>query len=259
MDLSDIADIRIGARKISAVYIGENKLWPLAEGDPYWDKVVALLQFDGASLYDDKWGNNWTKDTPGTITYDIATPMVGDGSVIIDNTHAYRPRDATMVFGAQEFCIEMSVRPEASFDISNDSALFMQESDSGFPFILWWQNSSGELEVAIDTDFSATIGAAKIGMSIPLSKSAGVVSSWAVSRQKRSGQDDIVRGFVNGKLEASVTVDPAYAIPLSDGDWCLCDNALRMRNVGIDAFRVTIGAARRTEDYDVSLVPFATK
>src|SRR5690606_7752240 len=86
--------------------------------DPHWDKVVALLHFDGAhqsKVYIDETGRSWSGGSAAAIS--TAQSVFGGASIefsgTVTNAWIQTPSSGDLDFGDDEFTIEGWFRPDA--------------------------------------------------------------------------------------------------------------------------------------------------
>ena len=210
-----------------------------AAGDPYWDKVVALLHFDG-DLNDDiggAWGSSGTPsitDTNHLFDKNMLFPG-GGGAHYITKTFA----DA---LGTDDFTIEMFIRRDAYSDYR---CLFDSRSSA---------NSDG---LAIYTSSILTGNVPVIWASAQVLMGVSEIphSEWVhIAVCRRSGT---LYYFTGGMLQNSAN----FTNNLTNKSVRLGATREGSQSYGgyIDELRITKGVARYTVDFDPPTEPFPSR
>lgn len=206
--------------------------------DPYWDKVVALLHFDG----------NFNDETGGVVTTEGALTFTpGKFSEAVRFTRSVTPRTiirkSGLNIGSGDFTIEAWVRLSS---VSLDNAIFdfrLGEGISSLPLV---ESDGGNLYVWVNGSY--LIGPISSAMStshfkhLALVRSSGVLSLWL---------DGVSVG------EAPYTYDMEFAQVSIGRSMNTSSSNTSFDLVGdIDELRITVGIARYTENFTPPSEPF---
>lgn len=192
-----------------------------SSGDPHWDKVVALLHFNG-DLNDEK-GRVWTANQPlqfGTGVFGAS--LLRSSSALNITT----PASTAFVFDG-DFTIEA----------------FLKNTGATNPLFVYGDSQNNFIPLYLDSATSGRVfvngGNLIAGINLP----SGYFH-YALTRK-----DGVVRAFVNGVAKGVVTY--GSTLGLASGKIFLCSgNGYYDTWTGqIDELRITKGVARYTENF----------
>lgn len=212
--------------------------------DPHWDKVVALLHFDGDLT--DETGRAWESVGSSVVSSDES--VFGGSSLKVPTTAGLvRAADsADFDFGSGDFTIEFFLRPASV----TDWATYIDKRLSGSyyaPFVI--QRNGNLNQIRFGSTYNAGSWAVIISTTHP------PVNVWThVVYQRRGG---VFQAFLGGVQVGSFD---------GGGNSLLANNATLNVGAGgsnldgmvgyIDELRITKGVARYTEDFDPPTEPF---
>lgn len=216
--------------------VGDEISIVVTAGDVHWDKVAALLHFDGDLT--DKTGKIWT--ARGSASVSDAQSVFGGKSLKTPsaNSSITAPHHADFDFSDGDFTIELWVylinRTGYGVFVSKrlnggfQAPFTIQQGGNGIGTIFCASKALGQWHVYI------------IGSSLQL-------NTWAHLAFVRNG--DVFTGYINGNSVGSTTVSGAL---LSNSNVVSVgadgDNAYGIDGY-IDEFRITKGVARYTADF----------
>lgn len=214
-------------------------------GEPYFDKVVALLHLngsDGATSFPDETGTTWTVN--GAAQVDTAQSKFGGASLLLDGNTDYliSPVDADYGFGYEDFTVEFFFRPRVNQ--GNDRFLVDLRGAAGDSFVIWASQSSHLNKLCYSNQAGAIITSSSITWT------AGAWHHVAITRSA-----GILRGFIDGVIRLSTTEARNLASP--QGIYLGSSTTANQGCDGhIDEFRVTKGFARYTSAFTPPAAPF---
>lgn len=217
------------------------------ESDPYWDKVVALLHFDG-DFTDESGLGNYTKSATGDVSFssegyfeDCVAFGTGTAShVTTDNLSAWD-------FGNQDFTLEVFLyltKPLANLE----SLMGIYSGGNNNSTFIWAYTSA----VGLLFDFRA----GNTYIAGPRYHGAIPVDEWVHLAVTREGS--VFRMFLDGVLVAASTSTATLnypGTPLKIGGG-VNDNVYTSFQGRMDELRVTLGIARYTENFTPPTKPF---
>lgn len=224
---------RDGVSKLS----GEIKV-KASGGDEHWDKVVALLHFDGD--FTDETGMPWTASGGATTTSEGA--KFGMSGNFPGGSHDYIASSSPVNFGDEDFTVEC----------------FMQARTAS-QGTLATNRDGGEIGWLLRLEANGAIRFSNIGTSQTSVVSApGVIAPLVWTHVAFAKDGSTGRLFVGGVLVASSTFKAAVASSraVSIGSTRHDAGNYRSFNGLLDEFRITKGVARYTENFDPPDSPF---
>lgn len=232
--------------------------------DPYWSEVVSLLHCDGTDgslVFTDAKGLVWASGLNTTIDNSVTLIAGGaiklQGRVGLNNSYLRTPKSG-IVFGSQDFCIDITVNLLAMPGSGLIGALFSDGDETGPDYygLRWFINPDGSIV--------AYVSSGGTSVTLTLTSAAGVVAAGTRSRLRLSRSGTSFKMFAEGAVVASGTMTGAVYRPskstdvyigmaLDRGSTPAAQGWLASR---VDEWRVTIGAAREHAAYTPSNVPF---
>lgn len=219
--------------------------WEEVVGDPHWDKVVALLYFDGNLT--DATGRIWTANGGAAVSSSIH--KFGSGSLHLDGNNSYlsTPNVPDLRLGSSDFTVELFARIDA---VGGQKGIFGNYAftPGRRSFELYLDDSVLRLRLGQPNGQSPQIA--------PVSYTIGTTADFVHIAVTRDG--DTFRLFVDGELKSEGTssihiyeneIDDFY-IGATGPD------ISRFFNGYIDSVRFTNGVARYTEDFTPPSEPF---
>lgn len=251
-DVRTYTDTSIEAGKTYYVAVGsvKNGVEKLSEvrsvhaGDEHWDKVTALLHFDG-DLIDASGKGTYTKTSGVTFS---STGALSGQAIKFDATYDYVSTNdpSAWQFGGGDFTLEFFV--------------YLNDSSTAFQAIISkWSSSNGDCEFIFYRDsgsFRFDVRANNRSAYVVLLSAAQPTASQrthvAISRQ-----DNVFRMFYDGVKQheqTSSVIINAAASALRIGE--LGTSGVPSVNGCIDEIRITKGVARYTENFTPPDAPF---
>ena len=197
--------------------------------DPHWDKVVALLHFDGDIV--DETRKVWSANGSATIS---------DNSLYIPSNNSNITLDGYSL-GDGDFTVEAKVKIENS--MSNSFTCFdcrsMGVDANGLVFYV---RPNGKIVIGGGSPFVGTEGD-----NFPMSE-------WVhVAFVRKSG---VIDGYINGIS----SVSRSSSVNLNRDKWYVGSNSSGLADAGyIDELRITKGVARYTENFTPPTEPFPNR
>jgi len=224
------------------VYTGEE---PAPDFDPYWDNVVILAHLNGmngsTNFPDEKGNEQWHVGNPviSTDTYKF-----GGASALF---HGGEDRlgwyiDSEAAIGTQDFTIELFVYRD-SVTASENKTLVANRNN--LP-------STGGYTLSLRSDGTVALWDATSG-SVIRAESTNTIIPNAWNHVMVSRKDGVFRVGVNGIVTTGVTANSSFVAGTpSLGRYPQSDSSNARPFIGyLDEFRMTVGVARYTEDYEV--------
>lgn len=217
------------------------------ESDPHWDKVAALLHFDG-DFTDESGLGTYTKSATGDVSFS-SEGYFGDCVAFGTGTASYVTTDnlSAWNFGNQDFTLEVFLY--LTKPLANQESLM---GIYGRPYnestFVWGYTSA----VGLLFDFRAGntyIAGPRYAGAIP-------ANQWLHLAVTREGS--VFRMFLNGVLVATSTSTATLnypGTPLKIGGG-VNDNAYTSFQGRVDELRITKGVARYTENFTPPTEPF---
>lgn len=209
-------------------------------GDPYYDKVVSLLHFNGDLV--DEIGKTWTPNNC-TIVSTEGIPKFGSGCIWAKYLHATTPASSDWAFGTGDFTVEFW-----SYRLTLVGV---------FATIVgtWYYSTPGSGWAVSDTGSAGNAGLAFRCNDNQYNSSAEVTdNTWhAIAVCRTSG---VLRMFLDGhKVGEWASTDD---ISSATNQLCLGGNngTTDAWNGYIDELRISKGVGRYTADYIVQTAPF---
>lgn len=224
--------------------------------DPHWDKVAALLHFDGldgSTLFSDETGRPWAAE--GAARISTANKVFGSGSGRFDGTPNTRIRSlasSDFFLGTGDFCIEASVYISGNSALSSGgarhAAIFAVARPQGASLEFFIMGSSTKTGTGLALWNGTTL------ISVPGEIAHGEWHYLAVTRH-----GSVFRFWLNGSQLGSdqtgtITFGSATVDSFIGGSVVTDYNYLL--NGYIDKFRLTVGESRHTEPFDPPTAPF---
>ena len=216
-------------------------------GDVHWDKVVALLHFDGpdgSTTFTDETGKVWAHN--GNAQLDTTQSRFGSASLLLDGNGDYitSPTLADFGFGTGDFTVEGYFCRTGS---NTNAFLADFRVAGGASFVVWCSQTYNANKLGYSTQGGTNF------VSGPALFPVGDWAHWAVSRQAGT-----VRGFLAGALQFTTTDNRNFASP--QGVFIGSSTSVNQGSVGhIDELRITKGVARYTENFTPLDRPFPAR
>ena len=214
------------------------------EFDPHWDKVVALLHFDGDLV--DETGRVW--GTYGSPTFEYVSPIYGTGSFKTNGNDAAQTANLNLINDNNEpYCIEFTFKTISLDNYGTFNPLFWCYSSGPYGDSYIGINSSTGLFIQLHSGTSSWIVENNLAPIL-----LGAIYHLAITYD---GND--LRIFLNG--------DPVYRgigvkiqTPTSMLRFGTVAQGSYMQgsNNIYDEIRITKGVARYTENFDPPIAPF---
>ena len=227
--------------------------------DPHWDKVVALLHFDGSAgstLFGDETGRLWVAE--GSARISTENKVFGSGSGRFDGTSNARirsPASPDFFLGTEDFCIEARVYISGNSELSSvntrHAAIFAVARPQGASLELLILGNSTKTGTGLALWNGATL------ISVPGEIAHGEWHYLAVTRH-----GSVFRFWLNGSQLGSdqtstITFGSATVDAFIGGSAVAGYNYLL--NGYIDELRITKGVGRYTENFTPPDKPFPSR
>lgn len=235
-----------------------------ADADPYWNKVISLLHFDGSNgstAFTDVKGLVWQSGSNTTIDNSVTLIAAGAGKLgglIGGNVSYLRTPKSGIVFADHDFCIDVTVNLLSMPGSGQIGAIFSNGDISGPDYygLRWYINPDGSV--------GAYVSSSGTSVTLLLTSAAGVVAVGARRRLRLSRRGTSFKMFSEGNVIASGTMAGNIYSPAKDTDAYIgraLDRGSTPETQGwlvsrIDEWRVTIGTARDDAAYVPSDLPF---
>ena len=227
--------------------------------DPYWDKVVSLLHFDGdqgSTSFPDETGRSWVAE--GFARISTENKVFGSGSGRFDGTPNARIVSAAspdFFLGTEDFCIEASVYISGNSALSSGgarhAAIFAVARPQGASLELLILGNSTKTGTGLALWNGATL------ISVPGEIAHGEWHYLAVTRH-----GSVFRFWLNG---SQLGADQTSKIPFGSATFdafiggSVVTGYNYILNGWVDELRITKGVARYTENFTPPDKPFPSR
>lgn len=235
----------VGANGLSGTFESTTEV----AGDPHWDKVVSLLQFDNG-IVDEK-GKIWSTPSPGKV--DTINPLSGSGSWVLNSYSSNQlstPDHIDFDFGDDDFTIELLYKPVNLRRMEWPGLLSKRSSNANVSWSVW---TSAGSSVAFTV---ATTNGVRHEFAAPVPLIEGQTYHLAFTRVAED-----LNIFVDGVKSASRNIGP---LPLRNNTNPVAVGALNglteYMALGVyDEIRITKGVSRYTENFTPPTEPFPNR
>lgn len=218
--------------------------------DPHWDKVVALLHFDGAdngTTFADERGRAWTAIGDAKTKASLKKWGAAAGDFNGVNSYISTPHSSNLNVGSANYTIEAWVylRAAAAY------AIFASKGDSAadhLPILLSMDGSGTKVQFGVGIDRAWKIAVSNIAL--PLNQ-------WVHIAGVRSGgslllfQQGVLVGTASAAGSAMDNTSPLTIGANAPGN--------SFANIVVDDFRLTTSVARYTENFTPPDKPFPNR
>ncbi|QFS86635.1 MULTISPECIES: LamG-like jellyroll fold domain-containing protein [unclassified Marinobacter] len=231
---------------LSAVTAAIRKVNQSVEGDPHWDKVVALLHFDGAigsSDFEDESGFYHVITVEGTPTLE-ATSVFGQAGEFIVNEGLIFPDHPSLRMEDQDFTIEGFFQPASPGALS---IVYMKGLNTSDGMLLSFSTSQIFMRnVDNETDLIKTVSLdSNTFYHVAFQRVGNLRQIWLDGQ--KVAEDSVI--FNHSSIEP-MTIG-GYHPGVASGAY-LFDGR-------IDEFRITKGVARYVSNFNVPTAPFSNQ
>lgn len=220
----------------------------VAVGDPHWDKVVALLHFDGDLT--DETGASWS----AIGAHSFASGRFDDSAMLPGLNYNYLAAAASTKYDLPgDFTIEAFIKPSS---LGGYRVYLSRQNDIGGNLALQMRLNNGVPEIVMRGHGAGVV---------TLTSAGGDVTTGAFTHIAAAREDGYVRLFVNGVIQAAGACN--FDLSHAGGPRHLLVGAGDGNNPGsgspyhgaIDELRITKGVARYTENFTPPTEPFPNK
>ncbi|WP_347464255.1 LamG-like jellyroll fold domain-containing protein [Acinetobacter thermotolerans] len=199
-----------------------------AGGDPHWDKVVALLHFNGNLT--DATGRVWSANQ----SLQFAPGVFGE-ALLRSNTSLIitTPASSDFLFDG-DFTIEA----------------FLKNTGGTNPLFVYGNNQNEFIPLYLDSATSGRVFVKGNNLIVGISLPSGFFH-YALTRK-----DGVVRAFVDGVMQGTANYGDTLGITAGDIYLCSGNGYYHLWTGQIDELRITKGVARYTADFTPPDAPF---